>query len=938
MRSFIRLSVSFLLLTAFITNAVPCGPGWVTPIFDYTKSPEYPYRDYAAGKLGVIKPEFHRSVLLAAFRYINGGSFSPEEQRSMVEYWKADIDRDYHQTDDMAPVIKAWVTKRQEIVGKDEKTPEIYVERSYGGYDFFPNCTQNAFETATETLADRAAAHGPSDPNVIGWIKGQDQVFSNCASGKVTPEDPEVGAADWLKKDRAYQKAAAEFYSLDYASAKKHFAEIAQDSESPWQETADYLVARTLIRQASLTRSIEKALPMYEEAETHLERFVSRTGKFSNSAERMMGLIKYRVHPKERVTELGQKLTFQTGNDNFKQDIIDYNWLLDKFEGLALAAEEKRKQLEEAKKNGEAGADVVMQLTIEAALAKLRVSANVGVNNGEVTLSGNVPRESVADIMAAASQVRPKKIVNQLNIEDPVDPMGGKLTMTLYSTDYTKSWRITIDTDASDDEALAVAAKAVGEPLSDDLKTRFLDQRKTAYAGRFTENSNAGYEREYYGEDRLTPSLMPDFLRRDALTEWLFTFQMKGDEAYQYSLSQYRQTGSELWLMTALTKATGTSPDVARLIEAAGQANRTSTAYLTIAYNVARLYIEQRKAADARKLIDEILSIGDDLAISSRNQFMALRLKLADSLEDFLVYSLRRPFAWDFSGSTGSIDELIAEQKTYYDPEYNKEGREAFDREVDGRFKTERLWQDRLMLDSETIDMMNRDFPQALLMEIEKSPVLPDYLRPKFAIALWTRAFLLNDMVMLDKLSHEIITYQPEFEDGLKTILAARTPTAKQTAALYFILKNPLFSPYIEDGMGKADNEFEQWDANDWWCSEYMDEGDGESVEGTPLAQRERPKFLSAVQKATAAAERKRIIAFGNAPKYLADRVFDWAKRSPADRRVPEALFIVHQANGWTKYGCGNDEDLQTRIAALLKKNYPQSEWTAKLSEEKEDQ
>ena len=40
---------------------------------------------------------------------------------------------------------------------------------------------------------------------------------------------------------------------------KEHFGEIAQDTESPWQETADYLVARTLIRQASLTKSHEKA-------------------------------------------------------------------------------------------------------------------------------------------------------------------------------------------------------------------------------------------------------------------------------------------------------------------------------------------------------------------------------------------------------------------------------------------------------------------------------------------------------------------------------------------------------------------------------------------------------------------------------------------------------------------------------------------------------
>ena len=80
---------------------------------------------------------------------------------------------------------------------------------------------------------------------------GQDDVFENCSQGKQAPVDLPPGAPDWLQKDHEYQLAAAEFYSLDYETAKKHFAQIAQDTESPWAETADYLVARTLIRQAS---------------------------------------------------------------------------------------------------------------------------------------------------------------------------------------------------------------------------------------------------------------------------------------------------------------------------------------------------------------------------------------------------------------------------------------------------------------------------------------------------------------------------------------------------------------------------------------------------------------------------------------------------------------------------------------------------------------
>ena len=55
---------------------------------------------------------------------------------------------------------------------------------------------------------------------------------------------------------------------------------------------------------------------------------------------------------------------------------------------------------------------------------------------------------------------------------------------------------------------------------------------------------------------------------------------------------------------------------------------------------------------------------------------------------------------------------------------------------------------------------------------------------------------------------------------------------------------------------------------------------------------------------------------------------------TPADRRVPEALYIVFEANGWTKYGCGNNTELHDEIAAYLRKHYPNSEWTAKIAEE----
>ncbi|MBK7510970.1 MAG: hypothetical protein IPI76_01705 [Chloracidobacterium sp.] len=872
-----RFAIVLVLIFAFLSNASPCGPGYITPIFEINKSPEQPYKNFAAGNLGIIKPTFRRSVLIAAYRYLGGGSFSVDEQNSLVDLWKTTIDRDYTQTDEVTPVVKLWLDKRKEVVTKEEKIPSIYVERSYGGYDFFPNCSINAFEVAAETLGDRIASHGPNDAGVQNWVRAQDEVFQNCASGKRIPEDVPVGSPEWLEKDRGYQQAAAEFYSLDFRNAKQHFAEIAQDTASPWQETADYLVARTLIRQASLSSSPIAAKPLYEEAESHLQRFISRTGKFSDSSERMIGLVRFRLYPKERVGELARKISFQTANNNFKQDIIDYTWLLDKFESETLEAEAMRKAAIENAKNP----------------------------NAEKT-----PEPTP---------------------ESPAQIDDNELVFTVYTENYVKNWVIRVPVDASDQATLAAAEKIIGNDLTDDIAKRVIIARQEAYSNRFSDRQQSIYEGGYYSEDKLELKSLPAFLKNDDLTDWLFTIQTETPEAYSYSLKKYIATGADHWLISAIVKADKSSPDLQRLLEASDRLSSLSPAYETVVYHRARLLLDLGKNAEGLKIVDEMLARGDGLSITSQNSFAALKLRLAESLDNFLAYSLRRPFAYDFDGSVGSIDDLIALQKTYYDPEYNKDGREAFEREVEERFKTEKLWIGRKMFASETIDMMNRTFPQSLLSKIERSPAIPDYLRPKFAIAIWTRAYLLDDMATLIKMTPAVAQYDESMDADLAKITSSTSQVAMDRAVLYFILKNPVMSPWVEDGMGKADNQFGEWDSNDWWCSYYISE-DSESPD---IPKLKIPGFVTAAQKQAAEAELRKLSLIGDAPEFLAKRVIDWQKRAPLDKRVPEALYIVHAANGWTKYGCGNSEETQVAVEAILRKSYPNSEWTRKLDADK---
>ena len=607
----------------------------------------------------------------------------------------------------------------------------------------------------------------------------------------------------------------------------------------------------------------------------------------------MIGLIKYRLRPKVRVRELAQTIAIQ-GGANFRQDLIDYNWLLDKFEKESVEAEDRR--IEELKQQE---------------------------NNANSNVSTQTPVPT------------PTESNTTTTIEPPHNE--GDLKISIFSDDYQKNWTFYVSPDVTDAEAIAKAETLVGKPLTDKMKQQVRDARKEAYLQRFDGNAGGEYEGGYTGSDKLSLSILPDHLRLDELTNWLFTFQINNTEAYLYALSQFRQTKSDLWLLTAISKAETNSTELVRLLEAAEKVDRSAPAYPTIAYHKVRILIEQRKTPEARKLLDDILNSTLEMPISTRNKFLEQRAKLSETLDDFLKFAQLTPFAYDMDGESGTIDHFIEQSKSYYDPKYETKTRKEYNKEVEERFAAEKMWEKRTMFNFQTIELMNQHFPLTVLLEAEKSPALPDYLRERFAIAIWTRAILLNDFATVQKIAPEVIKFHPELKNLTDKIFLAKTPVARQRAAYYLILKNPLVSPFLEDGMGKSDNEFDTFDANDWWCapSEFDYDENGNEVKAKLPP---KPMFLTDAQTDAAQAERKKLIAIGDAPKFLGEKVLEWARLAPLDKRVPESLFIAWEANGWTKYGCGNNDELREQIGNILKKKYPQSAWTQKLIDAEKEQ
>jgi len=894
--SLVRVKAAGLLLIVLLFQAAfpayACGPETMEPLFVFENSPDLPFEEFATGKIGIVQPTFGRKTLVIAHRYLSGGSFSGDEQPGLVAALKGtppEID------DSVA--IKAWIAARKEVVGNEEKErPPIYDERRHGSYDFFPNCTANAFEVATQTLKDRVGSYGATDRNVRDWLEGQDIVFRNCAEGSLKPPDVAVGSPGWLRKDRDYQTAAAHFYSLNFKEARSRFAKIADDGDSVWQETSRYLVGRTLVREASLTEDEKTKRSLYEQAEAELINIMASGGKFQNSSKRLLGLVKFRLRPEERVHELAQTLE-QTGNENVRQDLIDYTWLLDKFDAQVQKEEEEKK-------------------------ARLNPSPT--------------PTPYKPD---PEYQARRDALDRGDLIEFYLAPMtaDGK-------PDFPNSKTFTFKSEITQAEVLQEVEIAFAKKLSEaekkDLNERFVAaQLRREWLLSPNRKVDGGRDYEGCSEcNELALDTYPAFLRADDLSDWILTFQSKDPNAFTNSVAKWRETRSTAWLLVALAKANKLNRSVASLIREGERIDENSPAFPTIAYHLTRLYVDLNRTNDAVALLDKILTTRfDSLPVSSQNLLLAQRSKLARTVGEFLRFAGRKPAAFYQDGRPGRLADLMHIAKEMYDPSYYEGTREDNDREIDERFKQYLPWEDRKTFDPGTADIFNWHFSVRALLDASRNSELPDYLRRTLAISAWTRAILLKNEVIEKEASEEVARLVPEMSAAIANYLDAPTRMQRDDEALYILLKFPNLSPYVPSGIPlfSRTDDTEYYFELSWWCrpeeTEYSEEGNE-----TPKTV-SRPQFLGGPTLAAAKRERAALLAIGNAKSYLGKRVLDWARRAPKDPRIPEALYIGVQATSSYKYGCGSwegDDDTRMALEQLLKKKYPQSSWTAKLREE----
>lgn len=356
-----------LLLGAFAAAVVlplvtvqACGPDFYGDIFVYTLHPDAP-KDFVAGKLAILQPTFPRADLAIAYRYLAGGTLDAHEQSAYTPlYSEAEPDPadSAIPVQSPAPVSPAdqWLHARAAYapaIENIETSRELKGKQSDGSY-FSPdylNCHDDAFRTATLTLAARAKAWGGNSPALKDWLAGQDSVFSNCHGGDlVLPAPAPAGSPTLLLEDRAYQSAAAHFYAADFKNARTAFEAIGRDTASPWHSLGLYLAARSLVRQAFLTptsQGMDNTPAVFDaakmrEAQTLLASLLPSPppGLSRETIQKQLDFVRLRTEPEVRLRELAAAVAGPDHDPGYTQHLADLTWALNvRLDSLALRAD-----------------------------------------------------------------------------------------------------------------------------------------------------------------------------------------------------------------------------------------------------------------------------------------------------------------------------------------------------------------------------------------------------------------------------------------------------------------------------------------------------------------------------------------------------------------------------------------------------------------------
>ena len=268
-----------------------------------------------------------------AYRYLSGVPLSADEIEALGPKPPQQVEPPKGLQPGGPPPVMRWLAQRTAVAGF-QPVAMIYTDRTTmtgGRYVSFPNCLDDAFNTASATLAERIASWGKENTKTAEWLQGQDQVFANCegdaANQPHVPPALPAGSDPLLLADPQYQIAAAAFYAGRYSEAEERFREVAANAASPWRESAPYLAARALIRKGTVDDSADALVS----AEWALRAVIDdpRQKRWHEPAEGLLDFVEARLHREDRLVKLGAALSKPGLGAGIAQAMTDYTAIWD---------------------------------------------------------------------------------------------------------------------------------------------------------------------------------------------------------------------------------------------------------------------------------------------------------------------------------------------------------------------------------------------------------------------------------------------------------------------------------------------------------------------------------------------------------------------------------------------------------------------------------
>lgn len=320
MKNFRRVALMTIVALAFLSdtaNVYSCGPFFPSAVFIYHDGPDFNLNSYFSGHLGIVQPRYSAVYLYAAYRYFDGRPLSASE-RAILESMSPDVGTNWTPS----PGYTAWTNARLEVPSANYG-PNIPVQADVPSdsenYEFYININDDAFATAAQTLKERIAQFGAKSPAVADWLHAQDAVFRSVETRKVpAPADSALPAV--IRKDRAYQIASAYFYMRKFSVAESLFTAIGRDTSSPWNKISRYLVARAIIRSATLgTANQDSVLRVAEGYMSGLMKDWDMK-ELHPAVKRLISFCMFRTDPEKLFTSAAASIEAPTIDTSFRNN------------------------------------------------------------------------------------------------------------------------------------------------------------------------------------------------------------------------------------------------------------------------------------------------------------------------------------------------------------------------------------------------------------------------------------------------------------------------------------------------------------------------------------------------------------------------------------------------------------------------------------------